>query len=131
MEQNKYSRNRFQIPYTLWYNGKRVIFSINGAESIAFKGKNKITLTLTSNHTKKQSQIYNKCINRSTINVKVTTDENIGEHLYKLEVNKYLLNRTQNVLITKEKLKVIYNKIDVGSFSSSKYTIKSNSFRIG
>jgi len=26
------------------------------------------------------------------INVKVTTDENIGEHLYKLEVNKYFLN---------------------------------------
>ena len=67
-------------------------------------------LTLNSNHTKKQFQIYNKCKNRSIINVKVTTDENIGEHLYKLEVNKYLLNRTQNVLITKEKLKVIYNK---------------------
>lgn len=45
------------------------------------------------------------------LNIKVKTrvsNENIGEHLYKLEVNRYFLNRTQ----TKEKLdKVIYLKI--------------------
>lgn len=69
-------------------------------------------------------QTTQKVSPRSIINVKVTTDENIGEHLYKLEVNKYFLNRTQKVLITKEKLRVIYIKIDVDSFSSSKHTIK-------
>lgn len=46
------------------------------------------------------------------LNVKVTTKkfsgENLGKHLYKVEVNKYCLNRAQ----TKEKPdKIIYIKI--------------------
>lgn len=50
------------------------------------------------------------------INVKIKTislsSENTGSYVYKFEVNQYLLNRSQKLLTTKEKLdQVIYIEI--------------------
>lgn len=85
-------------------SGKRVISSINSAELIAFKEK-KIKLPWPLLQT--TQKISPRLI--VDLNVKVKTDENIGEHLYKLEVDRYFLNRTQKVLTKKEKLnRVIY-----------------------
>lgn len=96
----------------------KVISSRNSAESIDCRGKN---LSWPLLHTQK---ISSRLI--VDLNVKIRTTKlsgrNVGYHLYRCEIDGSLLNRTQRLLSTNEKLdKVLYIKIK--GFRSSKHII--------
>ena len=102
------------------FNGKKIVFSTNGAGKIGYPPVKEWSWTLTWYHIQNNSK-WIKALNVRAKTIKLL-EENIGESLHDIGFSNYFLDMTLKALSKRVKDKLEY--INIKNFCTSKDTIK-------